>query len=169
MHSMVDCFLLLLLAGAGDELQGIKRGIMELADIIAITKADDSNKKMAELAKKQYENALSLYPKTEKGWVPSVVTCSAQENEGIDTIWSLISDYNDLMKDSGQFEQNRLLQTKQWLHDSIKNSLHDHFYEDPEIINHLKETEAEVELGKKSPFVAAKDLLGLYFKHFKSQ
>mgnify|MGYP000032174458 CR=1 FL=1 len=107
-HSMVDFFLLLMLAGAGDELQGIKRGIMEMADAIAITKADGENVRKAEMAKIEYQNALHLFPPTESGWIPKVLTCSSLKREGIDKIWETIDSFINQLKDTNFFDKKRI-------------------------------------------------------------
>jgi LAO/AO transport system kinase len=161
-HSMVDFFLLLMLTGAGDELQGIKRGIMEMADLIAINKIDSSTKKKVQQAVREYKNALHLYPPAESGWKPRVTTCSALEQTGIDDIWELIGDYISTTKDSGYFEQQRNRQAKYWMYESINNRLQDAFYNDPDIKKQLKGIEQKVLDGKMSSFKAAQQLLDLY-------
>lgn len=118
-HSMVDFFLLLMLAGAGDELQGIKRGIMEMADAIAITKADGENVRPSELASLEYRNALHLFPPPESGWLPKVITLSARENRGMDTLLAIFSEYFDHVKASGYFEHRRMEQSKHWMYATI--------------------------------------------------
>jgi len=162
-HSMVDFFLLLMLAGAGDELQGIKRGIMEMADTIAINKADGSNINKAKLAKAQFENALHLFPPTESGWVPKVITCSALKNNGIDDIWNTINDYLIHCKSDGYFLANRNRQAKYWMYETINAAVKEKFYINTQIKNKLKELENDVISNKVSSFVAAKMLLDLYF------
>ncbi|MDX5482219.1 MAG: methylmalonyl Co-A mutase-associated GTPase MeaB, partial [Hymenobacteraceae bacterium] len=127
-HAMVDFFLLLMLAGAGDELQGIKRGIMEMADAIAITKADGSNKDKAKAAKAEYQNALHLYPPAASGWLPKVSMCSALQNSGLDTIWQTIADYLQLTHQNGYFEKKRRDQNLQWMYEAIRQGLEDNFY-----------------------------------------
>jgi LAO/AO transport system kinase len=127
-HSMVDFFLLLMLAGAGDELQGIKRGIMEMADAIAITKADSSNIDKASRAKAEYQSALHLFPKSESGWNPVVLTCSAHNNQGIDTIWETINNYRNVVSDNGFFDSRRKHQAKYWMQESIDEQLKKNFY-----------------------------------------
>lgn len=164
-HSMVDFFLLLLLAGAGDELQGIKRGIMEMADAIAVTKADGTNIEKAGLAKKEFQNALSLYPPHEGGWTPAVMTCSAIYNEGIEGIWETILDHHKLMEDSGRFEKKRREQAIRWMHEAVIHSLKDNFYGNEKVKDALGELEKEVVEDKISPFAAAQKLLDTYFKN----
>ena len=104
-HSMVDFFLLIQLAGTGDELQGIKRGIMEMADGIAINKSDGTNIEKSKLARQQYKNALHLFPMPESGWNPEVITCSAIEKNGIADVWQMILNYIEFVKKSGFFEK----------------------------------------------------------------
>jgi len=160
---MVDFFLLLMLAGAGDELQGIKRGIMEMADTIIINKADGNNIDKAKLAKKEYENALHMFPPTPSGWVPNVLLTSAIENKGIDEVWKTITDYQKLTKENGYWQQNRNRQAKYWMHETILESLKNHFYQNPDNKELIKEYEQKVLDGKISPFEAAQLLLNRYF------
>lgn len=163
-HSMVDFFLLLMLAGAGDELQGIKRGIMEMADLIAITKADGQNIQKANLAKSQYANALHLFPTPESGWSPRVRICSAVTKSGIDELWADINDYVSFTKENGFFFSRRLLQSKYWLHQAIDEALKNRFYGNKEVIAELKRIESELMRESISSFAAAKRLLEFYEK-----
>ncbi len=163
-HSMVDFFLLLMLPGAGDELQGIKRGIMEMADAIAINKADGSNIDKAGLARTQYEGALHLFPPPASGWLPRVQTCSSFYNEGIEGIWKMILEYESFTKKSGFFFHRRNEQARYWMYETINTRLRDIFYEDEGVKNTLGQLEAEVLNHKKSSFEAASELLQLYFK-----
>ena len=163
-NSMVDFFLLLLLAGAGDELQGIKRGIMEMADAITITKADGTNKDRAELAKKEFRNAVTLYPPKDGTWTPEVLTCSCVENEGITKIWELISKHHEQFTQNGQLELKRKEQLKTWMHEAVLHNLHNMFFEDNAIKAVLPEMEEDVTNGKLSPFTAAQNLLEKYYK-----
>lgn len=162
-HSMVDFFLLLMLAGAGDELQGIKRGIMEMADAIAITKADGANRSKAEMAQKEYQKALHLFPPPDSGWSTRVVTCSALHDEGIDRIWETIHEYIRFTRQNGYFIQNRREQAKYWMYESINQILKDHFYQADFIRKMLPQYEKEVLEGRKSSFLAAKQLLDAYY------
>lgn len=163
-HSMVDFFLLLMLAGAGDELQGIKRGIMEMADAIAINKTDSSNQKQVQQAVREYKNALHLYPPTESGWAPKVTTCSALENRGIEEIWEMIEEYVASVKGNGYFTSNRNRQSRHWMYETINNRLKDSFYSDPAVKNQLEEVEKKVLDGDISSFKAARYLLKLHEK-----
>jgi LAO/AO transport system kinase len=163
-HSMVDFFLLLMLAGAGDELQGIKRGIMEMADLIAITKADGANIEKANLAKIEYQNALHLFPIGQSGWQTDTLTCSAHQNLGIDKIWETIEKYIEFTKGNNHFFSNRVDQSKYWMHQTIEESLLAHFYKSHSIQYKLAHVENEVLAGKVSSFEGARMLLNEYFK-----
>ncbi len=166
-HSMVDMFMMLQISGAGDELQGIKRGIMEMADIIAITKADGGNVHMAELAKTQITNALMLFPTPESNWRPQVFTSSAVTGAGLDLIWANIEEYIAYTKGNGYFASNRQRQSKYWMYESIDKALRESFFRNPEIEAMLPEYEKRVLEDKLSSFIAAKELLGAYFGSLK--
>jgi LAO/AO transport system kinase len=161
-HSMVDFFLLLMLAGAGDELQGIKRGIMEMADAITINKADGNNIEKAGLARIQYQNALHLFPATESGWIPKVLTCSAYLKTGINEIWDTIDQYLEMTKNNNYFQLRRNEQSKFWMYETINEQLRNNFYQNEEIKTIMEETESKVLKAEISSFVAAKKLLDLY-------
>jgi LAO/AO transport system kinase len=161
-HSMVDFFLLLMLAGAGDELQGIKRGIMEMADAIAITKSDGSNMEKAKIAAVQYQNALHLFPKSVSEWSPQVLLCSAVSGYGISEVWKTICDYESFTQQNNYFYQNRLEQAKYWMYETINATLTRNFYHHPDIENQLADYEQKVLDNQLSPFVAAKKLLKKY-------
>ncbi len=163
-HSMVDFFLLLMLSGAGDELQGIKRGIMEMADAIAITKADSSNIQKAEFAKIQYQNALHLFPPQKSGWTPKVLTCSAIEGTGISEIWNLIQSYLQLVKTNNYFNENRRRQDMYWFYQTLENGLKDKFFNDPEVKHQIEFITKQITENKLSSFKAALDLLKFYFE-----
>lgn len=161
-HSMVDFFLLLMLAGAGDELQGIKRGIMEMADAITINKADGNNIEKAGLARVQYMNALHLFPAPDSGWKPKVLTCSAYMKTGISEIWDTIDEYLAHTKNNGYFQHKRNEQSKFWMYETINEQLRNDFYQNEQIIDLLKESEQKVLREEISSFVAAKKLLDFY-------
>ena len=163
-HSMSDFFLLLMLSGAGDELQGIKRGIMEMSDLIAVNKADGSNIQKAEVARSLYASALHLFPPTASGWVPKVVTASAVEKKGLEEIFNLINQYFDLVRDNGYYEQRRREQALYWMNESINNSLQEMFYDDSVISKLLPDYEQKVLDGRLDSFAAAGELLKLYRK-----
>jgi LAO/AO transport system kinase len=165
---MVDFFLLLMLAGAGDELQGIKRGIMEMADAIAINKADGSNIDKAKMAQAQYRSALHLFPLTESKWEPQVKTCSSLYNSGVEDIWQMMLEYQKQTVKNGYFDQNRRNQAKQRMLETINDVLLDNFYQHPEIKNQIAIFEQLVLEDKKSSFQAAKELLSKYYKFIKN-
>ncbi|HZW62557.1 MAG TPA: methylmalonyl Co-A mutase-associated GTPase MeaB [Flavobacteriaceae bacterium] len=160
-HSMVDFFLLLKLAGAGDELQGIKRGIMEMADTIVINKADGENIKAAKAAQLEFKRALHLYREKEFGWKPKVLVCSALNNEGIPAIHETITSYIAQAKESGYFEKKRFEQNKHWLMQTIDDRLKSKFYNRKTVQRALQEQLKLLETGKTTPFAAAEYLLGL--------
>lgn len=160
-HSMVDFFLLLKLAGAGDELQGIKRGIIEMADAIVINKADGDNEKNAKIAKVEFNRALHLYPIKESNWQPKVLTASALQNIGIDKIDKMIDDYIALTKENNYFDKKRNEQNKYWLLSTIEQQLKANFYNNPLIKDKLTKEIEDLENGKTTPFNAAKRLLEL--------
>ncbi|MCM4168791.1 methylmalonyl Co-A mutase-associated GTPase MeaB [Arenibacter sp. H213] len=160
-HGMVDFFLLLKLAGAGDELQGIKRGIVEMADIIVINKADGENLKQAKLAKVEFSRALHLYPPKKNGWIPKVLSCSASENTGIVEIWEVIQAFVEESKNNDHFFSARKEQNKYWLLQSIDDLLKQEFYQNEKVKSLLVRMTKEVVEGKISPFTAAEELLKL--------
>ncbi len=162
--SMVDFFLLLMLAGAGDELQGIKRGIMEMADAIAITKADGENEKNAERARKEFQGALNLFPRGEMEWERVVLTCSALTGRGIEEIWGTVKNHNEILDETGLLQKKRKEQERSWLYDNIRSELEERFYSKKEIAKALKAVEGDVLSGKISPFSGARKLLEMYFK-----
>ncbi|HPC27052.1 MAG TPA: methylmalonyl Co-A mutase-associated GTPase MeaB, partial [Paludibacteraceae bacterium] len=163
-HSMVDFFLLIQIAGAGDELQGIKRGIMEMVDGIVINKCDGNNVDKAQIAKIQHQNALRLFPPTESGWSPEVLTCSALERKGINEVWNMIERYVQFTKANGYFEYKRNNQSKYWMYETIDEQLKVNFYQNEEIQKKLIEVEKKVLANEISSFMGAKILLDLYFK-----
>lgn len=161
-HSMVDFFLLLKLAGAGDELQGIKRGIIEMADAIVINKADTENQQAANLAKAEFTRALHLYPLRDDKWLPKVSTCSALHNIGIDSVWEIVNDYLNLTKTNKYFDLKRAKQNEYWLLETINQQLLDNFYQSKMIKNSLTKELNNIKLNQASPFDAAQRLLILY-------
>ncbi|QOG04094.1 methylmalonyl Co-A mutase-associated GTPase MeaB [Flavobacterium sp. MDT1-60] len=162
-HSMVDFFLLLKISGAGDELQGIKRGIMEMADAIVINKADGDNIKKANQAKLEFNKALHLFPPKKSNWQPKVTTCSAITKEGISEIWNTISDYVEMTNQTGFFSEKRKEQNHFWMMETINEQLKLNFYNEPEIISLLEQNKKAVQNDEISPFAAAQLLLKLYF------
>ncbi|OQY00005.1 MAG: methylmalonyl Co-A mutase-associated GTPase MeaB [Bacteroidetes bacterium 4572_117] len=165
-HSMVDFFLLLMLAGAGDELQGIKRGIMEMADTVIINKADGDNLNKAKLAKIEYENALHMFPPSDSTWIPNVLLTSAIKDTGIAEVWNSITDYKKLTKQNSFWQHNRQQQAKYWMHETINESLKSNFYQYANNKNEIGQFETKVLNGQINPFEAAKVLLDNYFKGF---
>jgi LAO/AO transport system kinase len=163
-HSMVDFFLLLKIAGAGDELQGIKRGIMEMADTIVINKADGDNIKKANLAKTEFNRALHMFPAKKSGWMPKVTTCSSITTEGIAEVWQIIISYFELAKGNHHFQNKRQEQNQFWMMETINEQLKTRFYNHPEIMTLLEENKKAVQNNEVSPFAAAQILLEKYFK-----
>ena len=163
-HSMVDFFLLIQLAGTGDELQGIKRGIMEMADGIVINKADGDNVDRARLAQAQFRSALHLFPPTMSGWIPEVLCYSGYYDLGIAEVWEMIDRYFKFVKDNGYFERKRQEQARYWMYETINEQLRNHFYSNPEVERLLIEKENRVLSNVQSSFTAARDVLDYYFK-----
>lgn len=161
-HSMVDFFLLLALAGAGDELQGIKRGIVEMADAVAVTKADGENREAAESARAEYENALRLLAESESGWEPPVCTCSALTGEGINEVWEAVETYWEYTTDSGFFDEQRRRQAKHWMYQTVEQRLKDDFFSSTAVDAIRTETEEAVLKGELSSVAAAEKLLEAY-------
>lgn len=161
-HSMVDFFLLIQLAGTGDELQGIKRGIMEMADGIIINKCDGNNVEKCQLAASHFRNALHLFPMPESGWLPQVLTYSGFYGIGIKEVWDMVYAYMDFVKKNGYFEHRRAEQSKYWMYESINENLRNSFYQNPTIETMLKAEERSVLAGEKTSFVAAKQLFDTY-------
>lgn len=163
-HSMVDFFLLLKIAGAGDELQGIKRGIMEMADAIVINKADGDNIKKAQFAKVEFNRALHLFPAKKSGWIPKTATCSAITSEGIPEVWNTITEFLNLTQSNSYFFEKRQNQNQFWMIETINDQLKSNFYNNPEIQQQLESTKKAVQNDEISPFAAASLLLEKYFK-----
>jgi len=161
--SMVDFFLLLMLSGAGDELQGIKRGIMEMADALIITKADGDNISKATAAKALYQSALQLFPKNENGWEPPVGTCSVFLKDSIENIWKIIADFEKLTKENGFFYKHRAEQLVRTFYEWINDLLKENFYANTMIDNKLNHLIPEIRAGKISPYWAGTDLVKHYW------
>ena len=159
--SMVDFFLVLMIAGAGDELQGIKKGILELADAVAVNKADGDNIERAEFARKQYETALHFLAPSSPTWTPPVLTCSALEMIDIDVIWDTVTEHHRKLTQTGELIANRKKQAVDWMWSLIKEGLNDRFYQNPGVIKILPETIKEVENGTIASTIAANRLLDL--------
>ena len=166
-HSMVDFFLLIQIAGAGDELQGIKRGIMEMAAGIAINKADGDNIERANLAAAQFRSALHLFPLPPSKWAPKVVTYSGYYELGVPELWAVVDDYFKFVTESGYFEERRRQQEKYWMYESINEQLKAHFYTNPTIEEMLEAKKKLILSSRQSSFVAAADVLKYYFDNIK--
>lgn len=158
-HGLVDFFLLLMLAGAGDELQGVKRGIMEMADAVLITKADHGNETAAHRAARNYEGALHLFPPTASGWAVPVVTCSALTSQGLPEAWALVEAYAIHTQANGYWQQRRAQQQLQWLDEAIHEGLAAQFYSRPSVQAALLDVRQSVALGQLMPWAAAGELL----------
>ena len=163
-HSMVDFFLLLKIAGAGDELQGIKRGIMEMADAIVINKADGDNLRKSKLAKVEFGRALHLFPAKKSGWIPTTSTCSSITREGISEVWETINKYVGQTQSNNYFYNKRKDQNQYWMLETINEQLKTNFFNHPEIEKLLAENKKAVQNDEISPFAAAQLLLEKYFK-----
>lgn len=161
-HDMVDFFLLLMLAGAGDELQGMKRGVMELADLVVINKADGSNLRAAERARTDAQDALHYFPSSHSGWTPHALKCSAQTGNGIRELSECIWEYTALTRANGWFSLARRDQTRRWMHEIIQQELRQRFESDPSIRTQLELLEREVTEGRTTSFRAARTLLEMY-------
>ncbi len=163
-HSMVDYFLLLQVTGTGDELQGIKRGIMEMADGIAINKCDGNNIERARAARVSFRNALALFPPPESGWHPDAICCSAIDSTGIKDVWENIEEYIRFTKKNGYFARQRTEQAKYWMYETINGALLDGFYQREDMQALIEQTEQKVLNNQLSSFIAAHQLL----EHYKS-
>ena len=166
-HSMVDFFLLIQLAGTGDELQGIKRGIMEIADGIVINKCDGENVDRCQMAATNFRNALHFFPMPESGWTPKVLCYSGFYGYGIKEVWDMIYQYIDFVKANGYFDYRRNEQSKYWMYETINEQLRLNFYNNPAIRAQLTPAEQSVLAGQKTSFIAAQDLLDEYFNLLK--
>ncbi|NLP57683.1 methylmalonyl Co-A mutase-associated GTPase MeaB [Lutibacter sp. B1] len=168
-HGMTDFFLLLMLSGAGDELQGIKKGIMEMADMVVINKADGDNVRKSEQAKIQYQNALHIFPQSESGWSPVVSTASAIKNIGIDNVWKEITKFKNLVKENGYFDKNRNHQQIQWMYNNINEELKRLFYGSKNISTQLTSLEKDIITAKISPVKAAQHIIEEFKKSFNKK
>ena len=161
-RAMTDFFLLLMLAGAGDELQGMKRGIIEMIDGMAINKADGDNKLKADRARAEYAGALHLFPATSDGWTPRVLTCSSTENSGITEVWQMIVEHRELLEGNGWLARRRNLQALSWMHELTMVGLDSLFRCHGAVAARLPLLEEEVRSGRKTPFAASRELLALF-------
>jgi LAO/AO transport system kinase len=163
-RSMVDFFLLLLLPGGGDELQGIKRGILEMTDLIAINKADGDSARRAERSRRDYESALHLFPAAADGWNARVVTCSALEGSGIPAVWDLVKEHRALMQQNGWFERRRSEQALEWMREALLDGLEREVRRNARVNERFTAMQRDVAAGRISPFRGARDLLTLFRK-----
>ncbi|NYE04941.1 LAO/AO transport system kinase [Bacillus niacini] len=153
-RDMVDFFMLLVLTGAGDELQGMKKGIMELADAVLVHKADGSNKEKAEQTRKEYSRILHFLQPATKGWASKAYTCSSITGEGIKEVWDVIKDFEEKGKSSGVFAERRKGQQRDWIYSLITDQLHYSFFHHPEVKLKLPQLENEVMAGEKTAATA---------------
>jgi LAO/AO transport system kinase len=165
-HRMVDFFLLLMLANAGDELQGMKKGIIEMADALVINKADGNMMAKARTAKAGYSQALRLFPRQESGWEPPVMLCSAIEKTGIAEIWDMLARYRSQMQESSRWNLRRKKQAVSWMRDTVRYQLEDRFFNHPAVKALVTELEADVMDLKRSPIEAAEALLRIWEAQF---
>jgi LAO/AO transport system kinase len=161
-HEMVDFFLLVTLAGAGDELQGIKRGVMELADLVAVNKADGANVAAAERARAEAQNALHFFPAAESAWTARAMICSAQTGAGIRALWDCVLEYATLTRANGWFAKARREQQRRWMHEMIDQALRQKFDTHPAVRNYVAALESDVAEGRTTSFRAARMLLDAY-------
>ena len=166
-RSMTDFFLLLMIAGAGDELQGIKRGIIEMLDGMAINKADGDNKPKAERARIEFSNALHLFPASQDGWVTRVLACSAITGEGIPEVWHMVLEHRRLLESNGYLAARRSLQSLQWMNELVSLGLEELFRSDPFVAARLPLLQAAVRQGRVTSFAAARELLELFYSKKK--
>lgn len=162
-HSMVDMFLLIMISGAGDELQGIKRGVMEMADVVAINKADGNNRRKAQLAQAQYQSALRIFSMPPSGWSPVATACSAYTREGLFELWDLVEAFFEQIKGNGYFFRHRQEQARYWMRETINDELLRRFYGDDGMMARMEVLDKEVAEGRVSSFAAAQELLGRFF------
>ncbi len=161
-HEMADFFLLITLAGAGDELQGIKRGVIELADVIAVNKADGANMAAAERARAEAQNALHYFPRAESGWTPRAVSCSALTGAGIRELWQCVLEYVSLTKANGWFARARREQQRKWMHEMIEQALRQRFDASPAVRHSMEALERDIAAGRSTSFRAARMLLEMF-------
>jgi len=161
-HGMVDFFLLLMLAGAGDELQGIKRGIMEMADAIVINKADGNNISRARRAQAEFANALHLFPPSQSGWTPMAKTCSSLYNTGIDEVWEMAREYHAFVSKNGFLNKKRKEQSRYWMYETLRDGIYKLVFTDPAMKKELEEHEKAISEGRITSFMAANSILNKY-------
>jgi LAO/AO transport system kinase len=164
-RSMTDFFLLLMLAGAGDELQGMKRGIIEMLDGMAINKADGDNKAKAERARVEYAGALHLFPAAADGWTPRVLTCSSTGGDGIAGVWQMVLDHRELLEGNGHMAELRNRQAIEWMNELVMLGLEELFQANRAVAGRLPALRKEVHGGRMTPFAASRELLALFHHH----
>lgn len=157
--SMVDLFLLLMLPNAGDELQGIKKGVLELADLVVINKSDGKQETLAKTAQSEYRKALHLLPSSKNSWTPQILRCSALEKRGMEKIWDSVKSFSKALQNSGEWEIQRRKQTGKWMWSLVEEGLLTNFRNHPDLQKQIPELEKEVESGKMLPTTAARILL----------
>jgi LAO/AO transport system kinase len=161
--SMVDLFLLLMLPNAGDELQGIKKGVLELADLVVINKSDGKQETLAKTAQSEYRKALHLLPSSKNSWTPQILRCSALEKRGMDKIWDSVKSFSKALQNSGEWEKQRRKQTGKWMWSLVEEGLLTNFRNHPDLQKQIPELEKEVESGKMLPTTAARKLLNSWY------
>jgi LAO/AO transport system kinase len=161
---MTDFFLVLMLPGAGDELQGIKKGILELADMLVVNKADGDNERRAKQAKIAYRNALHIMRPTSPNWSPPVLTCSALKNDGLDAVWEKLREHKEKLTETGEIPAKRQRQRVRWMWATLENRLMDSFKSDPDIVSMLEDCETRVAKGDLTVSLAVDQLLGIFHK-----
>ncbi|HDP79841.1 MAG TPA: methylmalonyl Co-A mutase-associated GTPase MeaB, partial [Spirochaetes bacterium] len=161
-RSMVDFFLLLMIAGAGDELQGIKKGIMEIADSLVINKADGDNRAPAEAARNEYERALHYLQPATRGWQTRVYTCSALRGEGMGEVWAVVEEFVSTTRRSGEFGRRRRTQALNWMRSMLEEHLSAVFYKNPRVAEILPAIEKAVVEGTMPPTAAAAELIEVF-------
>ncbi len=157
--SMVDLFLLLMLPNAGDELQGIKKGVLELADLVVVNKSDGAQESMAKTAQSEYRKALHLLPSTKTSWTPKILRCSSLEKRGMDEIWEAVKNFREVLQSSGEWKKQRQTQTGKWMWTLVEEGLLKNFRNQPNLQNQIPELEKAVESGKMLATTAARKLL----------
>ncbi len=161
---MTDFFLVLMLAGAGDELQGIKRGLMELADMLVVNKADGATKERAHQAARTYANAVRYLHPADAPWLPPVLTCSALENEGIDEAWQKVESYRDTMTEAGLFGEHRREQRLNWLWSMVNTRVREDLAKHPALQSTVAKLEDDVQAATLAPTTAANEILEAFYR-----
>ena len=161
-HGMVDFFLVLMMAGAGDELQGIKKGVLELADMLAVNKADGDNVRSSDLAAAEFRRALHLMDPVNPDWTPPVVTCSGQSGAGLDDLWARVEQHRQILTRSGELQRTRERQQLAWMRSMLEDRLLADLHSHPGVADRQRELEAEVSTGSITPSGAVEQLLAIF-------